>query len=324
MNGIYRIRDRIGKLYRDYGSYLTASGKFLAALFLFLQINAKVGSTGPLNNIFAVLIMALFCSFLPDNAILLLGTAVAAAQLAAVSVTAAVVGGSIFLIILLLYFSFAPKQTWAFVLTFIALSMHVPSIIPLGFGLMGTPLAAVGIVAGTVVYYTLTAIGGAGAAELQLAMAAGTEEAIFSEIRRLTDAVLQEQEMILMLIALLAVFAVVYFARRMAMSHAWTVAIAAGTLIYLVLMAAGWMMLEMETSMIWILLGTLVSVLAAVLLELFFFHLDYRRTEKVQFEDDDYYYYVQAVPKKRSGKESKRRIDRKGREHSGGNQTIYP
>ena len=74
----------------------------------------------------------------------------------------------------------------------------------------------------------------------------------------------------------------------------------------------------------WILLGTLLSVLTAVLLEVFFFHLDYRRKEKVQFEDDDYYYYVQAIPKKRSEKESKRKIDRKGREYSDGNETIYP
>lgn len=323
MSGINRVRDIIRKLYRDYGGYITAAGKFLTALILFLQINIITGGTGLFSSFFVILILALFCSFLPDNAIIVTGTAVAIAQLVSVSAAAAAVGGSLLLIVLLLYFSFAPKQAWAFLLTFLAVSLHIPCIIPLGFGLMGTPLSVVGIIAGTVVYYTLAAIGGAGAAEVPLAMA-GTEEAVFSEIRRLTHAVLQEQEMILMLIALLAVFVVVYFARRMAMDHAWAVAIASGTVIYLVLMAAGWMMLEMDTGIVWILLGTLLSVLTAVLLEVFFFHLDYRRKEKVQFEDDDYYYYVQAIPKKRSEKESKRKIDRKGREYSDGNETIYP
>ena len=39
-------------------------------------------------------------------------------------------------------------------------------------------------------------------------------------------------------------------------------------------------------------------------MEFFLFHLDYARTEQVQFEDDEYYYYVKAVPKVTvSGKE---------------------
>ena len=32
-------------------------------------------------------------------------------------------------------------------------------------------------------------------------------------------------------------------------------------------------------------------------MKLFFFSVDYSRTENVQFEDDEYYYYVKAVPK---------------------------
>lgn len=325
MDGIYKIRDIFGKLYRDYGGYLTAFGKFAAALILFLQINSKVGSMAALNNIFVVLIMALFCSFCPTNTMVVFGMALALAHLGGASIAALVVGGGILLIVLLLYFSFVPEQAWAFVLTFIGLAFHMPGAIPLGFGLMGTLPAGFAIASGTVVYYTLAAVGGSRSVDVQLAMAEqGAGEELFADIRGLLDAVLKEQEMILMLIVLLAVFAVVYFARRMAMKYAWTVAIAAGTLIYLVLMSAGWLMLDMETGMVWILAGTLPAVLIAVILELFFFHLDYKRTEKLQFEDDEYYYYVQAVPKKRSERENKRRIDRKGRERSGGNETIYP
>ena len=66
----------------------------------------------------------------------------------------------------------------------------------------------------------------------------------------------------------------------------------------------------------------------AFLLEQLFFNLDYRKIENLQFEDNDYYYYVEAVPKRyRNDKDSQEmeagRIDRKGREHHDGHETIH-
>ena len=41
------------------------------------------------------------------------------------------------------------------------------------------------------------------------------------------------------------------------------------------------------------------------ILEFFLFHVDYKRTERLQFEDDEYYYYVKAVPKITGAKKSR-------------------
>ena len=43
--------------------------------------------------------------------------------------------------------------------------------------------------------------------------------------------------------------------------------------------------------------AVLASAVVGLILQFFFFNLDYTRTERVQFEDDEYYYYVKAVPK---------------------------
>ncbi len=53
-----------------------------------------------------------------------------------------------------------------------------------------------------------------------------------------------------------------------------------------------------------------------------------RNIENLQFEDNDYYYYVEAVPKRyRNDEDSQEmeagRIDRKGREHHDGHETIH-
>ena len=157
-----------------------------------------------------------------------------------------------------------------------------------------------------------------------------TAEKILAELQTMIDTLLGEQEMILMLVVLLAVFAVVFLARRMAMKHAWKVAIAAGTVIYLVLMMAGYLIFSFwfYGGILWILIGTLISAAVAFLLEQLFFNLDYRKIENLQFEDNDYYYYVEAVPKRyRNDEDSQEmeagRIDRKGREHHDGHETIH-
>ena len=46
-----------------------------------------------------------------------------------------------------------------------------------------------------------------------------------------------------------------------------------------------------------IIISSFFAAAVGMVLEFFLFHLDYTRTEIVQFEDDDYYYYVKAVPK---------------------------
>ena len=43
--------------------------------------------------------------------------------------------------------------------------------------------------------------------------------------------------------------------------------------------------------------GILASVLLGEILTFFCCGLEYRKTQRLQFEDDDYYYYVKAVPK---------------------------
>ena len=46
-----------------------------------------------------------------------------------------------------------------------------------------------------------------------------------------------------------------------------------------------------------LIIGCLLSVVIGLVLEFFFFTVDYAKSENLQFEDDEYYYYVKAVPK---------------------------
>ena len=60
----------------------------------------------------------------------------------------------------------------------------------------------------------------------------------------------------------------------------------------------GYIVLGVTGKTLWLIVGNIISLLIAFILQFLFMNLDYARTERVQFEDDDYYYYVKAVPKK--------------------------
>lgn len=91
---------------------------------------------------------------------------------------------------------------------------------------------------------------------------------------------------------------VVYLVRRLEVEHAWTLAIISGILIELAGLFVGYLVLNVTGRTLWLLVGSILSMLIAFVLQFLFMNLDYARTERVQFEDDDYYYYVRAVPKK--------------------------
>lgn len=300
MAALTGFREAAQEIYAKYDTYLVSLCKFVLAFAAFLSINIGLGYMDRLNSIFVVLILALLCSFLPTNAIVLLGTALILAHLYALSLPALIVGGGIILILVLLYFSTGPRESYPLILTMVALGINVPCAVPLVLGLVSNPFAAFPLCFGTIAYYTLHAMTVSGQAVSQ---AAESELAIVDEIRSLLDAVASEKQLVLMTIALLAVLLIVYLVRRMAVKYAWTLAVTAGTLTFFVIYAVGSLILGVGEGFLWIIIGTVVSALAGYLVQVFLFHVDYTRTQSVQFEDGEYYYYVKAIPKIKKGRD---------------------
>ena len=118
-----------------------------------------------------------------------------------------------------------------------------------------------------------------------------------TRFRFIIDSFLDNKEMLFTIAAFAVTITVVYLIRRMSVDYAWTIAIIAGALTDVVLLLVGDLMFDTNVSFGGIIIGTIIAVLIAKVVEFFSFNLDYSRTEKVQFEDDEYYYYVKAIPK---------------------------
>lgn len=292
MTKLLVLREQLKRFYGKYEVYITPVLKFVLAFMVFTMINQVIGYMGALNNIAIVLVLALFCSFLPLNLTVVLAAAVALVHLYAFSLECAVVALAVFLLMFILYFRFSPKDAVVVLLTPLFFVFKIPYVVPIAMGLIGTPVSAVSVACGVIVYYVIGYMN-----ESASALNAFDTEGAVEKFRYIIDGVLGNKTMLVVLVAFAATIVIVYFIRRLSIDYAWTIAIITGTLVNILLLLFGDLMFNTNVSIVGLIIGSVISALLVKVLEFFVFNVDYSRTEMVQFEDDEYYYYVKAVPK---------------------------
>lgn len=292
MTGILELREKLKQIYSKTEFILIPFIKFLLAFVALLTLNNNLGYMTKLDNIAIVLIVALMCSFLPNSCIVLFAALFSLLHIYALSLEAAIVGLCMYLVMFLLFFRFSPKDSLVVVLTPLLCVMKIPFVIPIAVGLLCGPASIVAVGCGICVYYLLNTV--IGSAPTINAMG---EEETTAKLRLIIDGILGNKSMMVMIAAFAITVLVVYLIRRIAIDHAWTIAMIAGIMINIVIMLIGDLLYDTEISVINVLIGSILALAVGKIIEFFRFCVDYSRTEKVQFEDDEYYYYVKAVPK---------------------------
>lgn len=292
MTSLLVAKQYIKSFYSKYEIYLTPLLKFLLSLVCILMINGKLGYMERLSSPTIILIVALMCSFMPGNFIIIVSALFVLLHLYALSLECAVVAAAMFLLMFLLYFRFSPKDTLVVVLTPICFWLQIPYVIPISMGLLGTPASIISSACGVAVYYLIYYV-----RETATAFAGMETEEITARFRFVIDGILNNKAMLVAMAAFAVTIMIVYVIRRLSVNHAWKIAIAAGALVNVMVLLIGDLILDTNVSIAGVMIGTIFSAAIAFLIQFFEFHVDYSRTEKVQFEDDEYYYYVKAIPK---------------------------
>lgn len=292
MTSLLEIKEKLKSIYSRYEAFILPVIKFLLAFVVFNTLNGKLGYMTRLDNIAVVLIAALMCSFLPVGFIVLFGALFSLMHMYALSMEVALVGLCVYLVMFLLFFRFSPKDTLLVILTPLLCAIKLPYVIPLAAGLLCAPTAVVSVSCGVVVHYLLQTVIAAGPAVKTL----GDDETT-GKLRLIIDGIAGNKEMMVVIASFAITVLVVYLIRRMSIDYAWTIAMVSGTMVNIVILLIGDLIYDINISVVGVLLGSLVALVVAKIIEFFRFCVDYSRTEKVQFEDDEYYYYVKAVPK---------------------------
>ncbi len=292
MTSLLEFKQYIKRFYIKYETYITYAWKFLLALVSIMVINNKLGYMDALTNIAIVMMASLLCAILPPNFIVFIAAAFIIGHLYSLAVECALIALVIFLLMFLLYFRFSPKDTLAVLLTPVFFFLHIPYVMPLAMGLLGTPASVVSVSFGLVISYMISYF----SSNATSFGSDGVEEAA-NEFSNIISGIVGNKAMVVMIVSFAIALVLVYIIRRSSVDNSWKIAIAAGSISLIIFTLIGDIVSDTQISIPGVIFGTIISAVLMLVLEFFAFNLDYSRTEKVQFEDDEYYYYVKAVPK---------------------------
>lgn len=294
MTTLLEIKERIRGFCSKYEVYLVPVIKSILAFLTFFMIRSRLGYMTRINSITLLLVLALSCALLPVNTIVLIAALLVLLHLYSLSLAACAVCFLVMTVLFLLYFRLLPKKGYYAVLTPLAFIFQVPYVMPIVIGLLDdNPVSVLAMVCGGIMYYLLSGI-----AVNASAIAEMTEDdSIITKFAEVLNQFVGNREMTAMLAILVVTALIVWSIRRLAVDHAWTIAIATGCLLQFVLCLICDLQLNLPANMLLVFAAVLASAAVGLILQFFFFNLDYTRTERVQFEDDEYYYYVKAIPK---------------------------
>lgn len=292
MKNLLVIREQIKMIYSRFEYIITPVYKFLLSFISLSVINSKLGYFGKIDSVPIVIVAALFCSFMPTSMILVISSVFIMLHVYQLSMAAAIVMVIILLLMFLLYFRFSPGNTAYVVLTPLLFLLKIPYVLPIACGLLCGPVAAISVAVGTIIYFAVRFI-----KTNEVVLSAAGEDALVVQFKMIIDGIVKNQEMYVWILASCLTIVLVYLIRRLAINHAWMIAMAAGAIMNIVILLMGALLFDFSVSIFGVFFGTILALGIAKIIEFFRFNVDYKRIEYVQYEDDEYYYYVKAVPK---------------------------
>lgn len=293
MTGVLVLKEALKKIYAKNDMFLRPLGKFILALLALCVVNSSTGYMKSLSGFFIALVLSVICCIMPSGFTVLCVTLVLTAHLYALSLELAVVSLFIFAIMYLFYFHFSSKGSAWLVFTVVCFAWKIPYIVPVAVGLLSGLYSVVPVIFGTIIYYIMNF------SKRYAVVLAGTnveDRDLFDNFLNVINGVMNK-EIILVAISFALTIAIVYVIRRLSINYAWIYAIIAGSLTDFVMILVGNAIFKTNLSFFGNLVGLILAIIVGLILNMFFFGVDYRRTERVQYEDDNYYYYVKAVPK---------------------------
>lgn len=290
MENLLVYKKKIQQFYAKNSRYIDPASRLLLAALVFGLISKETGFARTLATPLAVAGMSLVCGLLPVSATVFVATLLLLIHFFVVSKAVAAVTFLIFIVFYIFYLKFAPKTSLVILLTVIAFVLKIPYVIPIAVGLMGTPILLVPVFAGILTSVMVEYVKGIAAA--------GTGEIGFmEEMTVYLQKISGNKEMWIIFGTIFVSALAVYLIRRMMIANAWKIAGGCGVVINVAAISAGDMVFNLHISYPELIIGNIVALVVAIVLEFLFFAIDYSRGEDLRFEDEEFYYYVKAVPK---------------------------
>lgn len=292
MSSLLEWKKKLQMIYAEYSMYIDKGICFILALTTFMMISSKIGFMEKLASPVIAVGLAAVCTFLPLNVTVLIAAALMLVHMFSLSMIIAGVAAILLLLMFIFYFRFTPKRAIILLLTPIALSLKIPVLLPIVFGLIGNPVYIVPLSCGTIVYYLVKFT-----KEYAGVMSNAGKESMLNVAIGFTKQIMTSKEMWFVVVAMTLCLLIVYLVRKLPIDYAWAIAAVSGVVAYIAVTVTGNVVFDTGVNYVTLIFGSIVATAIGLVLEFLVFSVDYSRTETLQFEDDEYYYYVKAVPK---------------------------
>ena len=285
------IRDSIKSVFKKYNAAIIPVLRFIAAFVTFALINGDLGYNEKLTGISVLVLLSAISAFFPMGVTVFLSGILMIFHIYSASMFLSLIFIVIIAILYFLLMRLAPGYSSLIIAIPVLTFFHMEALVPIAVGLVGSPIAIFAMIPGIVVSVLFNIIKEA------VKMSAGSMQIEDNLQIYVFESLLENKLMLLMIAAAIAVFLATYICRRLAVSHSYILGIIAGIIVNLIVMIVGGLVFEVNVSVLWIFLGSIISGALAFAVQFFKYLLDYSSVEHLQFDDDDYFYYVTAVPK---------------------------
>ncbi len=318
MASLLTIRDEIKNFCSKYNKFISPVVKFILAIVMFWSISHLTGYNATLSRFVVIFALAAIGAFMSEGITLALGGMYACAQMVSANMELAIVFVLLFIIMYCVYIRFFPKTTWLIMFMpfffIIKFQYFMPILAAMLVGAAGVIPAAFGCV----FYYFLKY-----AADYTNLIRESTDEEIVEGYKYIFQCLVDNKTLILTVIVFAAVIVIGNIIYRLSFDFSWYAAIVSGGILEIVLFLVGNFAVDADVSIGGALIGSILALLVAVVVQFFKGVVDYSRVENTQFEDDEYYYYVKAVPKVVMGKQKKTvRTISSGNNNSNGDDSV--
>ena len=292
MKEILKFRQSVKEFCSKYDMIITPVVRFILYLIMYMTLNSMTGYSTAFGSTKVAVLMAVISAVTSDGIGLGLGALLLTGQLFSANVEIGVVFLLLFLVLYCAYIRFFPKTIWIVLFAPVFFLVKLQFLLPILAGMLVGPAAMFSVGIGCIIYYFLIAAGDYVDA---LASAGGTE--IAASYKFIFEALKGNKELVLTVAVFAVIVLIVAIIYKLSFDYSWYVAIAIGGVFEIILFLVGNVTTGADMSLTSVVIGSLVSVIVAAVVQFWKTVVDYSKVEKTQFEDDEYYYYVKAVPK---------------------------
>ena len=304
MTELIAFKNKIRDSLRKADELVTPLIRFAFSIMIFFTIRDLFPFFDLTARTDICILLAVMSALLPDGFMVFMGFTIMLVNCFKVSIEVGIAFLLVFIVAYCVYIRFFPKYAYAMMLTLVCfnfgLQFSVPYVVAIIAGIGGAIPAALGVL----LYYfagyaeeVSRLMPKTTAKDVVSHLTSGGDKDQLDALQYLVDALIKNKEMLATMVVFAVIVLVIGIVYNLSFKYSWMVGLLSGGIAGVYSYIYMCYVLDIDANIVTAIKGALIGIGVSLIVRFFKGFVDYKHTERVQFEDDEYYYYVKAIPK---------------------------